>query len=209
MLRGPPQICGRFFDSSVRIAIRYGLDGPGIESRWGRDFRTRPDRLWGPPSLLCNGYRFFHGAKQPERCIDHPLPSSAEVKERVDHLYSSSRPSQSVLEWTYLYLYLYLCPDQHSVAVLTRLGSFGFLLWTVMKIGTQLNRLFPLPLPLPLPLPYTWRRGQNQSSKRHVLIPSYVVHYVSATDSVAVFRRTSFTTWPLDDPLHHGFISET
>jgi hypothetical protein len=25
-------------DSSVGIAIRYGLDGPGIESRWGKDF---------------------------------------------------------------------------------------------------------------------------------------------------------------------------
>jgi len=25
-------------DSSVGIATAYGLDGPGIESRWGRDF---------------------------------------------------------------------------------------------------------------------------------------------------------------------------
>jgi hypothetical protein len=25
-------------DSSVGIATRYELDGPGIESRWGRDF---------------------------------------------------------------------------------------------------------------------------------------------------------------------------
>jgi len=25
-------------DSSVGIATRYGLGGPGIESRWGRDF---------------------------------------------------------------------------------------------------------------------------------------------------------------------------
>jgi hypothetical protein len=25
-------------DSSVGIATRYGLDGPGTESRWGRDF---------------------------------------------------------------------------------------------------------------------------------------------------------------------------
>jgi hypothetical protein len=25
-------------DSSVCIATRYWLDGPGIESRWGRDF---------------------------------------------------------------------------------------------------------------------------------------------------------------------------
>ena len=24
--------------SSVGVADRYGLDGPGIESRWGRDF---------------------------------------------------------------------------------------------------------------------------------------------------------------------------
>jgi hypothetical protein len=31
--------------SSVGIATDYGLDGPGIESRWGRDFThtSRPD----------------------------------------------------------------------------------------------------------------------------------------------------------------------
>ena len=27
-----------YCSSSVGIAIAYGLDGPGIESRWGRDF---------------------------------------------------------------------------------------------------------------------------------------------------------------------------
>jgi hypothetical protein len=36
-------------DSSVGIATRYGVDGPGIESQWGRDFRARPDQLWGLP----------------------------------------------------------------------------------------------------------------------------------------------------------------
>jgi len=35
-------------DSSVGIETRYGLDGSGIESRWWRDFRIRPDRPWGP-----------------------------------------------------------------------------------------------------------------------------------------------------------------
>ena len=30
------QACGA--DSSVGTATGYGLDGPGIESRWGRDF---------------------------------------------------------------------------------------------------------------------------------------------------------------------------
>jgi len=29
--------------SSVGIATTYGLDGPGIESRWGEIFRTSPD----------------------------------------------------------------------------------------------------------------------------------------------------------------------
>ena len=51
-------------DSSVGIATRYGLEGPGIESRWGGEiFRTRPDRPWGPPSLLYNGYRVFPTGK--------------------------------------------------------------------------------------------------------------------------------------------------
>ena len=40
-------------DSVVGIATGYGLEGPGIESRRGaRFFCTRPDRPWGPPSLL-------------------------------------------------------------------------------------------------------------------------------------------------------------
>jgi hypothetical protein len=50
--------------SSVGIATSYGLDGPGIESRWGGEiFRTCPDRPWGPPSLLYNGYRVFPEGK--------------------------------------------------------------------------------------------------------------------------------------------------
>jgi hypothetical protein len=48
-------IIGR--DSSVGIATRYGLDGPAIESRWGRDFPhpsrpplepTQPPVRWVP-----------------------------------------------------------------------------------------------------------------------------------------------------------------
>ena len=46
--------------SSVGIVTDYGLYGPGIESRWGEIFR-HPDRPWGPPSLLYNGYRVFPG----------------------------------------------------------------------------------------------------------------------------------------------------
>ena len=44
-------------DSTVGIATRYGLDGPGIESRWGPDFPhlsrpalgpTQPPVQWVP-----------------------------------------------------------------------------------------------------------------------------------------------------------------
>jgi hypothetical protein len=65
-------------DSVVGIAIVYGLVGPGIESRWGEVFRTIPDRPWGPPSLLYNGYRVFPGGKErPWRDANPSPPSSA------------------------------------------------------------------------------------------------------------------------------------
>ena len=48
-------------DSVVGIANRYGLDGPAIESRLGREFHTRPGCPWGLLSFLCNGYRIFPG----------------------------------------------------------------------------------------------------------------------------------------------------
>ena len=60
--------------SVVGIATGYGLDGPGIESRWERDFPHLSRLSWGPPSLLYNGYRVFPGGKeQPGRDAD-PSP---------------------------------------------------------------------------------------------------------------------------------------
>jgi len=68
--------------SSVGIAKGYGLDGPGIESRWGGEiFRTCPDRPWVPPSLLYNGYLDFPERKERlGRDVDPSPPSSAVVK---------------------------------------------------------------------------------------------------------------------------------
>jgi len=70
----------------VRIAIGYGLDGPGIETRWGVRFsapvQTGPR---SPPSLLYNGYRVFPGGKErPGRDADTSPPSSAIGHERVE-----------------------------------------------------------------------------------------------------------------------------
>ena len=50
-------------DSSVGIATRYGLDGPGIEYRLGRDFPHPYRPTLEPTRLLYNGYRVFPGGK--------------------------------------------------------------------------------------------------------------------------------------------------
>jgi hypothetical protein len=39
------------------IATRYGLDGPGIESRWGRDFPHSSRPALGPTQPPIHGYR--------------------------------------------------------------------------------------------------------------------------------------------------------
>jgi len=41
----------------------HSLYSDSIRNGGGEIFRTRPDRPWGPPSLLYNGYRVFSGGK--------------------------------------------------------------------------------------------------------------------------------------------------
>jgi hypothetical protein len=79
---------------SVSITTGYGLDGPGIESRWRRDFPHLSRQALGPLSLLYNGYRVFPGGKErPGRDADPSPPSSAVGHERVElYLYSPYGP---------------------------------------------------------------------------------------------------------------------
>jgi len=82
----------------------YGLDGPGIEARCGEIFHTHPDLPWGLPSLLTMSTRSFPGVKRLGRGAEHPLPSTAEVKKRVElYLYSSF--GLRGLFWDEIYLY--------------------------------------------------------------------------------------------------------
>ena len=86
--------------SSVGIATRYGPDGPGIESREGRDFpdpsrpalrTTQLPIKWGPG--------LFPWVKRLGRGVDHPSHLVPKVKERVELcLYSPSGPSWPVIE---------------------------------------------------------------------------------------------------------------
>jgi len=68
---------------SFSIATRYGLDGPGTESRWGRGF-PHPFQT-GPGGYPTNEFRIFPAGKAAGGgCVDHPPPSCGKVKERVE-----------------------------------------------------------------------------------------------------------------------------
>jgi hypothetical protein len=71
--KGPSCTVGR--DSVAGIAIRCGLDGPGIESRWGRDFPHPSRPALGPiqrPVHWVPG--LSPGVKRPGRVASHPTP---------------------------------------------------------------------------------------------------------------------------------------
>ena len=71
-------------DSSVGIATRYGLDGQGIESQWGRDFTHRSRLALGPTEppvklALC----LYFGINEAGAWRWSSTTFNAEVKERV------------------------------------------------------------------------------------------------------------------------------
>ena len=72
--------------SVVSIVTGYGLDGPGIGSRWGRDFLHLARPALGPtqpPVERLPGLSRGGGKKQPGRDADPSPPSSAAGHERV------------------------------------------------------------------------------------------------------------------------------
>ena len=91
--------------SVISIATGYGLDGPGIESRWGAKFSASVQI--GPgvhPASYMRGTRSFPGVYWPGHGVDHQPSFSAEVKERVQlYLCSSSGPSRPILGRTLPY----------------------------------------------------------------------------------------------------------
>jgi hypothetical protein len=69
--------------SSWRVPTQRQFRGSNPSE--GEIFYNRPDRSWGPSSLLYNRYRVFPRGKAAGAWRWPPTPSSAEVKERVSY----------------------------------------------------------------------------------------------------------------------------
>ena len=65
-------MCSTFSDSVKRLATGWTVRGSNTGG--GEIFRNFPDRLWGPHSLLYNGYRVFPGGKERPECEADPPP---------------------------------------------------------------------------------------------------------------------------------------
>jgi len=69
----------------IGTSTRYGLDGPRIESRCGRDYPHPSKPVLGltqPPIKWEMG--LFWGITRPERGVGHSPPPGAEVKEIIE-----------------------------------------------------------------------------------------------------------------------------
>ena len=71
------------------------LDRIPAEARFSAPVQTGPG---AHPASYAMSTGSFPGVKRPGRGVDHPAPSSAGVKERVElYLYSPSEPSWPIL----------------------------------------------------------------------------------------------------------------
>jgi hypothetical protein len=130
---------GPIAQSVYRLATGWTVRGsnPGV---W-EIFHTCPDRRWGPPSLLYNGYPVFPGGrKRPGRDADPSSPSRAEVwkQSRAISLFSlrdfvacekgEIYLQKHFLEWSLLFvlLFTYLLPS-----LFLKILHYDFAIWTV------------------------------------------------------------------------------
>jgi len=105
-MKGTSIFCGP--GSSVGIATDYGLDGPGIESRWGQDF---PPVQTGPgahPASCTMGTGSFPGVKCGRDVLltTHPLLAPKSWKGSaipLPPLWATTRPVTGLLYFLRLY----------------------------------------------------------------------------------------------------------
>ena len=78
-------------------------------------FHTRPDRPWGPPSLLYNRYRVFPwGVRRPERGVDHPHHLAPRLKKEYSHTSTLLLDLREMFK-SEIYTYVHTCQVIHII----------------------------------------------------------------------------------------------
>jgi hypothetical protein len=138
--------------SSVGIATGYGLDNLGsIPARSKRFFSTphRIGRLWGPSSLLCNGYQ---GIKRLRHEADQSPPSTEEVKLDLHSPYDFTERCSGT---TSIYEYL-------STALQSLVGPWLLFSFSIFYTVSRTPWTGDQPVARPLPA----HKGQHKQNKR-------------------------------------------
>ena len=132
-------LCGPGSSVGIATELRAGLSGDRIPAG-GEIFRTCPDRPWGSPSFLYNGYPVFPGGK--ERLVhdsDPSPPSSAVGHERVElYLYSPYEPyglyrASVPVQGCTLPLVLHILSSLHSIIKILH-SLYRFVLLTLRRL---------------------------------------------------------------------------
>jgi hypothetical protein len=175
-------------DSSVGIATYYGLDGLGIEFRWGRDF-PRPSRPALEPTQPP-----FPRVKRPGLDLDHPSTFSAEVEERVElYLHSHFGPSWHVLGWTLRLPFTQNTYRQHSQAVL-RCSIKQRVLQKHNKTILASPTLNKLPDSSWTAWPWRWRlyalpKSRKIFTRRHGVIIQKIFTFINVAERTSYLRN--------------------
>jgi hypothetical protein len=102
---------------------RYGMEGPALEMRWGRDiFWKQHDRPLGPPSILYYGKRFYFpweksqglGAGHLPRCMTGTEMGIATPHPRVWACLECNRTAFQFMYYTYAYVHLHIFIYVHT-----------------------------------------------------------------------------------------------
>ena len=124
-------------DSVVGTATGFGLDGPGIESRWEGVFPHGSSRALGPTQPPVQWVRVFPGGKErPGRDAKPSSPSRAVVMKGQSYTSTPPMGRTACREPQCLYkgaLYLFLCQHIKMIPSLQPLSECRF--------GTKTSRL--------------------------------------------------------------------
>ena len=114
-------IANRHIRVVTALRIQAAVFGVWIPTKKNLSALNFWDRFWGPPSLLCNGYRGLFRSKAARTEVNNSLLSSADVKNEWSHTYTPPPPKFPHI-----------------------LGSLKLYLLTLLVVTTRLLRPYPI-----------------------------------------------------------------